>query len=453
MSNQQYRDKDYRTNLIAACKKGDLELVKDCLSKIDLLYFVMSDALYAAGVNGNRQIIASIVNKGSCYIFDQSHLYVHERWRALMKGARDGNHNELLADLELLCLNSTQLQKNNKLERAIIDGDLNTVRIESKAYVQFNDYKNILECACCYDKSEIVKFLLNERISPLFEKRNQARDRLLLDKKILNGSDHNYFETCINDACKNGNIEILDAILKFCDWFGISGIFTYGFLRPVCRRNLKNKQEILNFFIQNGASDWCEGFRGACENGNFRLCKFMLDRIEPQFVHSQSIFGIIDAMLNGHIHLVQFLYERDPTCFQPMFFPPYFYENIEKGDHQGYAGVMEFLMERGLKGSKQSVLYFASNFGNLQVIKRMMALGAKFDESHFMSAYIRRKYNVVVYFMKRGYKINPLYNKLPKKTPKHVHCFENAHCTYAIMRNFCCDDISQRFMIRFIDKY
>lgn len=157
-----------------------------------------------------------------------------------------------------------------------------------------------------------------------------------------------HWRGALETACINGNIEIVKVLLEYIEQHKSSDNFhvRWGYVREVGRYTkrglLQNRRAIMDLLKKAGNEDHIDGFRGACEGGDMEMIHYMERDIERErissngkndFLHTSQVFGFINALSFGQMHVMQYLLKCDPTCLQTMFFPPYLLKDISEHGH------------------------------------------------------------------------------------------------------------------------
>ena len=168
-------------------------------------------------------------------------------------------------------------------------------------------------------------------------------------------------EGWLEQACLQGNMYLVKRILEQENAHN-----KYACLAHACLGGHHEGQnrDIVNFIIEQGADDWNEGLRYACEEGHLDLAMLMIERGADNWTD-----GLHNACEGGHLDLVNLMI-----------------------DHAGQQRDAT-LWNKGLRG--------ACNGGHLDITMMMIERGANNWDIGFRRAYFRGHFDIMMLMTQR----------------------------------------------------
>jgi len=261
---------------------------------------------YGAYRGGHLDLIAEIAARGPT------------DWPNVLNGACRGGHIELVKSL---LDEHTFNNLNDALTHACRGGHLDVVRMLAArgASVRSGEFRESCKCGSV----EVAKYLISLNASGISEKSTNIEII-----KLLLAYDPEKCKTIFLNACFNDNVEVarllIDKVNKEDDAYNFDAACAYGSFGLVKiiydkkisvghKININNcfcspNNDIVNFAISRGASNWNLGLKYACFYGNLEGAEMMISRGATNVDE-----GLINACYNGHRDVVDLMLAHGAT--------------------------------------------------------------------------------------------------------------------------------------------
>ena len=123
-------------------------------------------------------------------------------------------------------------------------------------------------------------------------------------------------------------------------------------------------RDLVDFFIEKGASDWEEGMRSAARGGHKDLVEFFIARGA-----SDWDFGMYSAALGGHKDLVDFFIVKGATDWEG---------GMRDAVQGGHKDLVEFFIGKGAS-DWEAAMFWAGSGGHKDLVLFFFEKGAKLD--------------------------------------------------------------------------
>lgn len=320
----QHKDlvRDYSSDFISdACTMGKINMVKFYLEKSPFNYNIRSMIQYldSACRSGNIDLIEFIVDKVK---------EDHSNW---------------------------ECNWNDCLYHACFSGSIKCVNLCIKNGA--NNWDAGLHNACCGNSVEIVKLMIKNGANPMVE----------------NGGIHIPISECLEQACRIGNLEIINILVNLIPQTGLNywdgrDMWDAG-LHGACRGG---HLDLVELMITKGAEDFNTGMQCACTNGHIEIMKLMILKGGTNW--NGCLYGACYGGYEGYVKIAKYMIGKGATV-------SIFNECFERVCFNGDLELAKILVERGANNFNEGLLN-ACRGGHVDLVYLMIEYGANnFNES------------------------------------------------------------------------
>lgn len=167
--------------------------------------------------------------------------------------------------------------------------------------------------------------------------------------------DKYFMKRCLDRACESGNINLVRYIMNKPE---IGKLCTDGI--NVCLQNacLSNSLEIINIFIDNGATNWEEGLGSACSRGHVEIAELMITKGAKNLNTC-----LYEACQCGHIEIIKLLVSKGASDWD---------RGLKGACKGGHINIVEYMINKGATDWNGGFLSAGSG-GHIEIIKYIAA--------------------------------------------------------------------------------
>ena len=267
--------------------------------------------LRGACQGGHRDLLDFLVEKGA------------DDWSYGLMGACHGNNDQLI---DYMCEKADDLSKIFKIACQCGHLPLLTKTVHGVDHVVLS---NGFSRACRYGQRTIVDHLLRMRTE---------------------GSHFEIDSIHLIDACRGGDIGIVEAVMTICEQ-EIDEIYWDNAFASTC---MSGNLKLIEFMISRGHHDWQAGLDGVCYGGRLEVAKWIIQKGLEQgyrFDWNYALSNINTDDVNGNQEIVQFLIDQGATSYGA-----FCRLNFRNACCKGHLKVIEKYIDQVMDSNKHQIL-------------------------------------------------------------------------------------------------
>lgn len=315
--------KDKHHKYITACSNGDINLVKQMISRENKKFKsvkLLSDCLLAVCKAGHSEILKVLLQ------------YKTKLWDCVVRHPYYGHI--------LYCACKSE--------------NINTIEIISELLV------------CAHGAAQLIRDWVYG-LAGILESGNMYLFTYYMN---LRKHDPEDWDTYLQCACKSGDINLVQYVIEK------SGIKNLDWNRGLKAACTSENIDIVIMMIDKGANNWNKGLKGACISGNIYIVKYILLKCEDE--DKSFCFwnkGLQGACKGGHINIFKDMIKRGANAWGKFY-------NIFEGGHMDILKLIllydeyddNYTFRAGI--DMNEILWLACCFGNLEIAKLVINKGA-----------------------------------------------------------------------------